>query len=352
MHITVLREVVFEMDYKRDKDAVVLLAHGDGGLLSRELMEKVFLRYFKSPLLEQLDDAAVLTMPSYRLAVTTDAYVVDPIFFPGGDIGKLAIYGTVNDLAVSGAHPRYITVAFILEEGLPLANLEMVCASMAEACKEAGVTMVAGDTKVVPRGAADKLFITTTGVGAVPADISPGYHRVRPGDKIIINGSLGNHGLTILSAREKLGLGGALKSDCAPLQGIAGRIWDRCPGVKIMRDLTRGGLATAAKEIAQSCAMDMYIKEKLIPIDPEVQGGTEMLGLDPLYLANEGKFITIIKDGEAASALDIMHSHPLGEKAVIIGEVEAGKGNVYLETPLGGTKILGMLAGNPLPRIC
>jgi len=352
VHITVMREVGSEMDNKRDKDEVVLLAHGDGGLLSRELMERVFLRYFKSSLLEQLDDAAVITMPSDRLSVTTDAYVVDPIFFPGGDIGKLAIYGTVNDLALSGARPRYITVAFILEEGLPLADVERVCASMAEACKEAGVITVAGDTKVVPRGAVDKLFITTSGVGSVPVDISPGYHRVRPGDKVIINGSLGNHGLTILSARENLGLEGTLQSDCAPLHGIAGRIWDRCPGVKIMRDLTRGGLATAAKEIAQSCALDMYMKENSIPVDAEVQGGTELLGLDPLYLANEGKFITIIKTGEAALALDIMHSHPLGKRAVIIGEVQAGKGNVYLETPLGGTKTLGMLAGNPLPRIC
>jgi len=332
--------------------SVVLLAHGDGGLLTRELVEGLFVKYFDNLLLRQLSDAAVFNLPGGRLAITTDAFVVDPIFFPGGDIGKLAVCGTVNDLAVSGAQPRYITASFTIEEGFARADLEKVVASMAAACAEAGVDVVAGDTKVVPRGHLDKLFITTAGVGAVPETLDWGYHRPVPGDAVLVNGSLGNHGLTILAARENLGLTGALASDCAPLNNIINLLRDQCPGIKIMRDLTRGGLATAAKEIAEASGLDIRLREDMLPLDPAVRGAADILGLDPLYLANEGKFLVIIDPAQAAQAVDILRHNDYGRDAQVIGEVQAGKGDVYLQTPLGGTKLLGLLAGQPLPRIC
>lgn len=332
--------------------AVVLLAHGDGGLLTRELVECVFLKYFNNPQLRQLSDSAVFNLPGGRLAMTTDAFVVEPIFFPGGDIGKLAVCGTVNDLAVSGALPRYITASFTIEEGFKLADLERVAASMAEACAEAGVEVVAGDTKVVPRGHVDKLFITTAGVGLVPEKVDWGYHRPVPGDAVLVNGSLGNHGLTILAARENLGLDGALASDCAPLNNIIKLLQKHCPGIKMMRDLTRGGLATAAKEIAEACGLDIRLREESLPLDPAVRGAADILGLDPLYLANEGKLLVIIDPAQAEEAVDLLRQNPYGRGARVIGEICPGSGNVYLQTPLGGTRILSLQAGQPLPRIC
>lgn len=340
------------MSLKDNKDAVILLAHGDGGLLTRDLVDSVFVKHYNNLFLQNLADAAVFTSPGGRMAITTDAFVVDPIFFPGGDIGKLAVCGTVNDLAVSGARPRHLTASFIIEEGFPLADLERIAVSMAGACAEAGVSIVAGDTKVVPRGHVDKIFITTAGVGTVPDGLDLGYHRPEPGDVVIVNGSLGNHGLTILTAREDLGLEGALQSDCAPLNNIIAQLVERCSGIKIMRDLTRGGLATAAKEIAESCGLDIHLKETMLPIDIQVQGAAEILGLDPLYLANEGKFMLIIDPDEAAQALELLKLDPYGQGAGVIGEVQAGKGNVYVGTALGGTKIIDLLAGSPLPRIC
>ncbi len=332
--------------------SVVLLAHGDGGLLTRELIEGLFLKYFTNPLLRQLSDAAVFNSSASRLAMTTDAFVVDPIFFPGGDIGKLAVCGTVNDLAVSGARPRYITASFNIEEGFALADLEKVVDSMAAVCAEAGVDVVAGDTKVVPRGHLDKLFITTTGLGMVPENLDWGYHRPEPGDAVLVNGSLGNHGLTILAARENLGLTGALASDCAPLNNVINLLQEQCSGIKMMRDLTRGGLATAAKEIAEACGLDICLREEALQVDPAVQGASDILGLDPLYLANEGKFLVIIDPAQAPRAVDILRQNPYGRGAQVIGEVNAGKGNVYLQIPLGGTKLLDLQAGQPLPRIC
>ncbi|WP_347488473.1 hydrogenase expression/formation protein HypE [Desulfoscipio sp. XC116] len=339
------------MSYEVNRSCV-LLAHGDGGLLSREMVRDVFLKYFSNPLLGQLSDAAVFQLKGEKVATTIDAFVVDPIFFPGGDIGKLAVCGTVNDLAVSGARPVYLSASFIIEEGLPIADLERIAAAMAEACAEAGVAIVAGDTKVVPRGHADKIFITTSGVGVVPDGLDLGYHRPEPGDVVIVNGGMGNHGLTVLAAREALGLEGGLKSDCAPLNHTIFQLLDGCPGVKLMRDLTRGGLASAAKEVAESCGMDVHIEEASVPVDREVRGAAEMLGLDPLYLANEGKFLAIVTAGESDRALELLQASPYGKGAVIIGEVRAGKGNVYLQTVLGGTKFLDLLAGAPLPRIC
>ena len=330
----------------------VLLTHGDGGLLSREMVQDIFLKYLNNPLLGQLSDAAVFQLKGEKVATTIDGFVVDPIFFPGGDIGKLAICGTVNDLAVSGARPVYINASFIIEEGLPLADLEKIAVAMAKACTEAGVAIVAGDTKVVPRGHADKIFITTSGVGVVPDGVELGYHRPEPGDVVIINGSMGNHGLTILAAREAFGFEGALKSDCAPLNHTIFQLLNGCPGVKLMRDLTRGGLASAAKEIAESCGMDIFIKEASVPVDREVRGAAEMLGLDPFYLANEGKFLAVVAAKESSRALELLRETQYGRGAVIIGEVRAGLGNVYLQTVLGGTKILDLLVGAPLPRIC
>lgn len=336
----------------RGGDEVILLAHGDGGALTRDLVERIFLRHFQSELLRPLSDAAVFSAEGGRMAFTTDSFVVDPLFFPGGDIGKLAVYGTVNDLAVSGARPLYLTASFIIEEGFPMAILDRIASSVALACRAAAVSIVAGDTKVVERGHLDKIFITTAGVGRVPEGVDLGYHRPAPGDKVILNGSIGNHGLAVLAQRESLGLDGQIDSDCAPLNKIIFKLLRKLKGVKIMRDLTRGGLATAVKEIAGAAGVDIWLDETTIPVDPVVRGATEMLGLDPLYLANEGKFMSVIDPAEAAAAVEIMKGDPLGRSAKVIGEVREGTGNVYLKTALGGAKILDLLAGTPLPRIC
>ena len=331
---------------------VILLAHGDGGVLTRELVDGLFRKYFSGEELKLLMDAAVLPGGHGRLALTTDSFVVSPLFFPGGDIGKLAVCGTVNDLAVSGARPQYLAASFMIEEGLPLAVLEKVAASMAAACREAGVEIVAADTKVVERGHLDKLFITTTGVGWRPEGIVRGYHRLAPGDRVLINGTLGDHGMAVLAARHGLGLDGRIESDCAPLNHVIADLLALSPAVKIMRDLTRGGLATAAKEIALAAGMDIWLEEDALPVTPAVQGAVQLLGLDPLYLANEGKFLAVVAPREAEAALAVLRRHPLGRQAAVVGEVKPGKGGVYLRTPLGGTKILDLLAGAPLPRIC
>lgn len=313
----------------------------------------MFLRYFDNPLLTSLTDAASFNPPcGARLALTTDSFVVSPLFFRGGDIGKLAVSGTVNDLAVSGASPLYLTAGFILEEGLPLAVLERVVASMAATAREAGVTVVAGDTKVVGRGQADKLFVNTTGLGVIPAGVDLGYERVSPGDAVVISGFIGDHGLAVLAARQDLGVTNAPASDVAPLNGLICPLLSAFPGVKLMRDPTRGGLATTLKEIALACGVDVWLDEAAVPIRPQTRGLAEMLGLDPLYLANEGKFVALVAADEADSFVAALRRHPLGEAAAIIGEVRPGGGHVYLRTPYGGTKRLEMLAGAPLPRIC
>ncbi|MGB9846771.1 MAG: hydrogenase expression/formation protein HypE [Desulfotomaculales bacterium] len=337
----------------KSDDGVILLAHGDGGALTHNLIKELFLKYFRNESLLSLTDAAVLNAAEGRLCLTTDSFVVDPVFFPGGDIGFLSVCCTVNDLAVSGARPRYLTASFVIEEGFALKDLERVVSSMAAACRAAGVGVVAGDTKVVGRGHLDKIFITTTGVGFVPEGVDLGYHRLAPGDLVLVNGSVGNHGLAVLAAREELGLDGRLESDCAPLNGLIEQLFRRFgKGIKIMRDLTRGGLATALKEIAVSSGVDFYISEGAIPVDAEVSGAAEMLGLDPLYLANEGKFLLVIEAALAEAALAVMRGDGLGRRASIIGEVRAGGGKVYLQTLPGGTRLLDLLAGAPLPRIC
>lgn len=335
-----------------DRQARVLLAHGDGGELSRQLVDQIFLQHFSNDFLEPLSDAAVLNLSGCKLALTTDSYVVRPIFFPGGDIGKLAVCGTVNDLAVSGARPVYLTASFILEEGLPLEVLEQVAHSMGETCRLAGVQVVTGDTKVVEKGHGDMVFINTAGIGTIPGDLDLGQHQIAPGDVVLINGPVGNHGLTVLLERENLGLESGIISDCAPLNGIIQQILTGVSGVKMMRDLTRGGLATAIKEIALGAGVDIVLEETAIPVDADVRAGLNILGLDPLYMANEGKFVIFATREKAPAVLEIMQNHPLGGKAAVIGEVAAGKGNVLLKTGLGGTKVLDMLAGSPLPRIC
>lgn len=338
-------------EYDRKQDTV-LLAHGDGGLLTAELVDGIFLKHFDNPVLSKLGDAAEFSVSGGRLALTTDAFVVDPVFFPGGDIGKLAVCGTVNDLAVSGARPLYLAVSFIIEEGFPLADLERIVSSMADVCREARVTVAAGDTKVVPRGHADKIFITTTGVGAIPGGVDLGPHRPKPGDAVIVNGNLGDHGLAILSARENLGLDGPVLSDCAPLNLLVEQLLEQCPGVRIMRDLTRGGLATAARELARACRRDIYLFEEKLPVNRAVRAGADMLGLDPLYLANEGKLMVIIDPARADTAVDLLRQNPYGRDARVVGEVRAGAGDLCLETPLGGIRVLDLLVGSPLPRIC
>lgn len=331
---------------------IILLAHGDGGLLTHQLVKNLFLRYFNNELLVAMTDAACVYSQTGRMAITTDSFVVDPVFFPGGDIGKLAICGTINDLAVSGAKPAYLAASFVIEEGFSLNELEQIIDSMAKTCQEAGVEIIAGDTKVVARGQADKIFITTTGVGYIPPGVNLGYHRISPGDHVLVNGCLGNHGLAILLQRQELGLDSQIISDCAPLNEITERLLRPFKGIKFMRDLTRGGLATAAKEIALASGVDIWLREADLPVEEKVRGATEMLGLDPLYLANEGKFMAIIASGMAEAAVEALRKEPLGKDACLIGEVKPGKGNVYLRTTLGGTRNLDMLAGAPLPRIC
>ncbi|GAB6181469.1 hydrogenase expression/formation protein HypE [Desulfotomaculum defluvii] len=331
---------------------VILLSHGDGGALTAKLIDQLFHKYFTSTTLKNQGDAAIVAGKQGRLAITTDSFVVTPVFFPGGDLGKLSVYGTINDLAVSGAKPKYLTAAFVLEEGLPMATLERIISSMAEACCECGVEIIAGDTKVVERGQVDKIFITTTGVGWINESTNLGYHRVAPGDSIIVNGTLGDHGIAILTQRLDLNLENQIFSDCAPLEGVVGELLQAFSGIKIMRDLTRGGLATGLKEIALACGVDVWLEEGKIPISTQTQGISNFLGLNPLYIANEGKFTMFVASGQANSALKLLQQHPLGKGASIIGEVKAGKGNVYLKTILGGTKVLDLMAGTPLPRIC
>lgn len=331
----------------------ILLDHGAGGRASHELVARVFARHLSNPILDTMDDAAVLTPPPGRLAISTDSFVVDPIEFPGGDIGSLAVHGTVNDVAMRGATPLWLTAGFVLEEGLSLALLERVVASMATAAQAAGVAIVAGDTKVVGRGQADKLFINTTGVGVLPEGRQLGAHLARPGDAVIVSGSMGDHGVTIMAQRQGLGLTAPLRSDSAPLNGLVADLLAACDGVHVLRDPTRGGLATTLNEIAQTSGVALELREGAIPINPAVAGVCEILGLDPLYLANEGKLICIVEGDQADKALATLQAHPLGLGAAIIGRVlEAPPGRVWLKTTVGGGRILDMLSGEPLPRIC
>lgn len=329
----------------------ILLAHGSGGELGHELVRELFVRRFANPILEPLGDAALLDFGN--LALTTDSYVVQPLFFPGGDIGKLAVCGTVNDLAVAGAKPRYLSAGFILEEGLPLETLERVVDSMAATARAAGVEIVTGDTKVVERGAADGLFINTAGLGVVPAGLHLAPSNLRPGDQILINGSVGDHGLAVMMQREGLEFGSSLVSDCAPLNGLIAALLEAAPGaVRCLRDPTRGGLTTTLNEWAEA-GVGIEVEETAIPVREEVRAVCEMLGLDPLYAANEGKVVIAVAPQAAEAAMAALQAHPLGREAAIIGRVTAEHpGRVVLRTPLGARRVIEMLVGAQLPRIC
>lgn len=331
----------------------ITLGHGDGGLLTHNLVRDIFYKYFANPILGEMNDAAIIASPGTSLAVTTDSFVVKPIFFRGGDIGKLAIAGTVNDLAVTGAIPKYLTAGFILQEGFPLAELERIVKSMAETAQAAGVQVIAGDTKVVEKEAADQIFINTSGIGFRPVGWELGYRRVQAGDLVIINGNLAEHGIAILSERNGLQFRTPVVSDCQTLNKLTtGLMTNLAADIKLMRDPTRGGVATTVKEIAESTGTDIYLYEERLPISPAVQGAAEMMGLDPLYLANEGKVLVIVSPGQAEKLLALMQNTEEGRHAAVIGEVQVGSGNLFLRTTLGGTKILDMMAGAPLPRIC
>ena len=331
----------------------ITLDHGAGGRASQELVGRIFARHLGNPTLLTMDDAAVLEPPPGRLAMSTDSFVVDPIIFPGGDIGSLAVHGTVNDLAMRGARPLWLTCGFVLEEGLSLELLDQVVRSMARAAREAGVLVVAGDTKVVGRGQADQLFINTAGVGVVPDGVEIGAHQAQAGDALLVSGTVGDHGVTIMAQREGLGLTTSLASDSACLYPLVEALLAACPGVHTLRDPTRGGLATALNEIAQTSKVAMELDEASLPVDPAVAGVCELLGLDPLYLANEGKLICVVQGDQAERALAVMNKHPLGGRGAIIGRVMAGHpGRVWMNTAVGGRRILDMLTGEPLPRIC
>lgn len=330
----------------------VLLDHGSGGRASYRMIKDIFLRHLENPILSGLDDAACIeAWPG--TVVSTDTFTVDPLFFPGGDIGSLAVHGTVNDVAMLGARPMYLTCGFVLEEGLPLEDLEAVVRSMGRAATEAGVRVISGDTKVVPRGAADKMFINTTGIGRLLLDRPLSGSSAKPGDAILVSGNLGDHGLAVMASRSGLSFDTAVKSDSAPLNGLIELLLERVEHVHVLRDPTRGGLATTLNEISAQSGVEMLVREAELPVRPAVREGCSLLGLDPLYLANEGRLVCLVGSGQAAEALEVLRSHPLGTEARQIGEASAGEaGRVVLQTAIGGKRFLSMLEGEQLPRIC
>jgi hydrogenase expression/formation protein HypE len=336
----------------------VTLSHGSGGKAMKDLIDEVFVTAFDNALLAPLDDQArvplsILAEYGDRLAMTTDSFVVDPLEFPGGDIGKLAVCGTINDLAVGGAIPLYMSCAAIIEECLPIDLLHRVAQSMAAAAREAGVQVVTGDTKVVPRGACDKLFLTTTGIGVIHQGLELGVHRVRPGDAVLVNGVLGDHGAAILAARGELALDAPIDSDCAALHELVAALLLAAPGTRFMRDATRGGVATVLNEIALGAGCGIELDESAVPLREAVKGFCEILGLDPLYLANEGRLVAVVPAAEADSALAAMRSDKLGHDACCIGHItERRPRQVVMRTVLGGQRIVDMLVGDQLPRIC
>ncbi|WP_201782711.1 hydrogenase expression/formation protein HypE [Calothrix sp. 336/3] len=340
------------------RDTHITLAHGSGGQAMRDLINSVFVKTFNNTYLDKLEDQAIFDIPQLaaygnQLAFTTDSYVVDPLFFPGGDIGTLAINGTINDLAVSGAIPLYISCGVILEEGFPIDILYKITENMQIAAQNAGVKIVTGDTKVVHRGAVDKLFINTTGIGIIRENIHISSHNIQPGDAIIINGEIGNHGTAILAARGELALETEITTDCQPLHDLVQKILNVCPQVHGMRDVTRGGLATVMNEFAQTSHVGISLDETAIPVREEVKGFCEILGLEPLYLANEGKLVVVLPAENVNRVLDVMKSHPAGKNACVIGTVVATHpGIVCLKTIFGTERIIDMLVGEQLPRIC
>ncbi len=337
---------------KTDK---ILLGHGSGGSLTHDLISSLFLKHFTNPILDVQGDSALLDISAWEISMTTDSFVVDPLFFPGGDIGKLAIAGTVNDLAVSGAVPQYLSAAFIIEEGFPLADLERIVISMAAEAKKANVHIVTGDTKVVERGKCDKLFINTTGIGILDEEhekICCGC-KVEAGDMILLNGAIGNHGMAIMAERNELNLSAKITSDCACLNHMIAKVLDAGVRVKFMRDATRGGLSTVLHELVKGKDFGLEIEESALKVDEEVQGICELLGFDPMYVANEGKVVMLVHHDDAQKALEILQSDEFGKDASIIGEIVGSHlGKAYINTTIGGKRILDMLSGEQLPRIC
>lgn len=336
----------------------ILLSHGSGGTMMKKIIEEVFFAAYAGEELARGDDAAVLpgTQEGERLSFSTDSYVVSPQFFPGGNIGTLALCGTINDVATSGAKPLYISCGFILEEGFPIVDLERICATMAEVAKEAGVQIVTGDTKVVNRGSGDGVFINTSGIGVIPANIELSGRNSRPGDKLLISGSIGDHGITIMSCRESLSFETELETDAAPLNHLIGEVLKAAPHTRCFRDPTRGGLASTLNEFADQAQVDITIDEEAVPVKPVVLGACEMLGYDVFQVANEGKMVAVVPSDEAEAALQAMRTNPYGRDAAIIGEVTEAKPQrgpkVFLKTVFGSTRILDMLVGEQLPRIC
>jgi len=330
----------------------ILLAHGSGGKLAHELVEGRFVKAFANPFLAKLDDSAVINFNG-RLAFTTDSYVVSPIFFPGGDIGKLAVCGTVNDLAMSGAKPLFLSLSFIIEEGLSQGELDEIVNSVQKATQEAGVEIITGDTKVVHRGSADKLFVNTAGVGMIPEGVDISGSNARPGDKVLLSGTIGDHGIAVLSQREGLSFYTQLESDCAPLGGLVAEMLNASPNIHCLRDPTRGGLATTLNELAKQSKVSIRIEEEKIPVREEVLAACEMLGFDPLYIAIEGKLVAIVPEEDVDKVLQAMRKNRYGKSAAIIGEVRAEHpGRVVMKTSLGASRIVDMLVGDLLPRIC
>ena len=331
----------------------ITMSHGSGGKATRTLVEAVFLDAFSNPLLEPMEDAAQLHLNGARVALTTDSYVVSPLFFPGGDIGDLAVNGTVNDLAVSGATPLYLSAGFILEEGFPVADLVRIVASMEAAARVAGVQVVTGDTKVVQKGKADGCYINTAGIGVVEHDVSLGVVNARPGDAVIVSGPIGDHGVTIMLARGELDIEADIVSDTAALNGLVADLLSATTGVRALRDATRGGVATILNEVAAAAGVGVLVNEDAIPVSPVVRGASELLGIDPMYVACEGRLVAVVDGDQADKALTALRAHPLGADAAIIGQITPDPpGIVLLKTAFGGTRIVDLLVGDPLPRIC
>jgi len=347
---TLRKDYIRPVDFKH---GVVDMSHGGGGRAMAQLIDELFRRAFDNEWLRQANDQAAFTVPPGRMVMATDSHVVSPLFFPGGDIGCLSVHGTVNDVAMSGAVPLYLAAGFILEEGFPLADLKRIVESMAAASREAGVPVVTGDTKVVEKGKGDGVFITTTGVGVVPAGVQISGDRARPGDRILVSGTIGDHGVAIMSLRENLSFETTIQSDTAALHGLVAAMVAAVPGIHCLRDPTRGGLATTLNELAGQSGCGMVIREASIPVRPQVDAACEFLGLDPLYVANEGKLIAICAEADAARLLEAMRAHPLGADAAIIGEVVADPHHfVQMDTRFGGRRNVDWLTGEQLPRIC
>ncbi|GLW09270.1 hydrogenase expression/formation protein HypE [Microtetraspora sp. NBRC 13810] len=352
-------QVLARVERARRRKAVVreeriTLAHGAGGRATRTLIDAVFLEAFGNPLLAPLEDGATLPLDGARAVFTTDSYVVSPLFFPGGDIGDLAVNGTVNDLAVCGARPLYLSAGFILEEGFPVADLRRITASMSAAARAAGVSIVTGDTKVVQRGKADGCYVTTSGVGLLERPSAPSLTAARPGDAVVVSGPIGDHGAAIMLARGEFGIESGLRSDTAPLHDVVATLLDAVPGqVRTLRDATRGGVATILNEVATAARVAVVVEEDAVPVRPEVTGVCELLGIDPLYVACEGRFVAVVAGECAGRAVEALRGHPLGEDAAVIGTIKDDPpGLVLLRTAFGGTRIVDVLVGDPLPRIC